>query len=62
MPRPVPTMITHFTHVGHLATIVREGLVSDTLAQTSGLLSVEVGNHDIKASRRRRVVPVPPVG
>jgi hypothetical protein len=37
----------HFTHVDHLATIVRDGLLSDTLAQTMGLLSVEVGNHEI---------------
>jgi ssDNA thymidine ADP-ribosyltransferase, DarT len=37
-------------------------LVSDTAAQRAGLIGTEVGNQDIKAMRRRRVVPVPPGG
>jgi hypothetical protein len=62
VPRPVPTPVLHFTHVDHLPTIARKGLVADTVAQASGLLAVEIGNNEIKASRRRRSVPVPPGG
>lgn len=52
----------HFTHVSHLATIVEHGLVADSLAQTNGLLAVEVGNVGIKAQRQRRAVHLPPGG
>jgi hypothetical protein len=62
LPRPAPTPVLHFTHVDHLPTIARTGLVADTVAQASGLLAVEIGNNEIKASRRRRSVPVPPGG
>lgn len=57
MPRPVPTPIVHFTRVEHLATIIRGGLLSDSRAQQSGMLQVEVGHPDIKERRRRRPVP-----
>lgn len=59
-PRPVP--VVHFTHVGHLATVVRRGLVSDSVARREGLIGVEVGDHAVKARRRRRVVPAAPGG
>lgn len=62
MPLPDPTPIYHFTHVDHVETIVRDGLVSDTAARTSGLLQVEVGNVDIEERRRLRAVPIPPGG
>lgn len=62
MTRPRPTPLLHFTHVAHLPTVVRDGLLSDSAAQRAGLIQVEVGHHDIKAKRRRRVVPVPPGG
>ena len=62
MPRPLPTPIMHFTHVDHLPLIVRAGLVSDTVAQKVDLLSVEVGNREIKERRRQRQVPVSPGG
>ncbi len=62
MPRPVPTRVVHFTHIGHLPGVVTHGLLSDTAAQARGLLTTEVGNRDIKERRRRRVVPVPPGG
>jgi len=52
----------HFTHVDHLRTIVDHGLLCDAAAQSSGLLTAEVGNVDIKRRRRARVVPVPPGG
>ena len=61
MTRPIPTTVLHFTHVGHLPTVAREGLVSDAVAR-QGLLLTEVGNHDIKARRRSRAVSVAPGG
>lgn len=59
---PVPTPILHFTHFDLLPSIVRSGLVADTQAQSSGQLTVEVGNRGIKEMRRRRPVPVAPYG
>lgn len=52
----------HFTHVDHLATIVRDGLLADVRVRATGALTVEVGNQDIKQRRRARVVPVAPRG
>lgn len=60
--RPTPTPVLHFTHIRHLATIVEHGLVSDNHAQSRALLTVEVGNREIKERRRVRIVPVEPGG
>ena len=54
MSRPIPTVIAHFTHVDHLATIVRHGLLSDTAAHERGLLTTEIGDRNIKDRRRQR--------
>lgn len=62
MTRPVPTGVLHFTHVDHLADIVRHGLVSDTVAQGHGWISREAGNPDIKKKRRAQRVPTGPGG
>lgn len=62
MPRPIPTPVMHFTRVEHLPTIISGGLLSDTLAQKSGDLQVEIGHRDIKARRRRRRVSAGPGG
>lgn len=56
--RPQPAWLYHFTRVEHLASIVREGLMSDSRAQTSGFLQLEVGNQGIKSRRRARAVPL----
>ena len=52
----------HFTHVAHLGSIARDGLLADTQAQLSASFQVEVGNLGIKDARRRRQVPLPPGG
>lgn len=62
MPRSTPTFIYHFTRVEHLASIVGSGLVCDRRAQTTGLLSIEIGNQGIKERRLCRPVPVEPGG
>lgn len=60
--RPEPTWLFHFTHVEHLETIVARGLIADSTARASGLVSVDVGNQGIKDRRRRRTVPIQPGG
>ncbi|GAA1447082.1 DUF4433 domain-containing protein [Nocardiopsis tropica] len=60
--RTIPTKVTHFTHVDHLATVIERGLLSDTAAQAAGVLTTEVGNLGIKDRRRQSAVPVPPGG
>jgi hypothetical protein len=45
-----------------LPAIAEHGLLSDTVAQSRGLLEKEVGNRGIKANRRTRVVPIAPGG
>ncbi len=62
MKRPVPTPLYHFTHVSHLASIVKDGLLSDTDAVRTGALIVEVGHAGIKERRRGRMVPIGPGG
>lgn len=62
MLRPIPTTLVHFTHVDHLATVIRHGLVADNAARTDGLVTVEVGHQGIKEQRRRRAVPIGPRG
>lgn len=57
MTRPVPTPVLHFTRIEHLATIIRDGLLPDTRAQSSGVLRQEIGHREIKAGRRTRRVP-----
>ena len=61
-PRRPSIFVMHFTHVEHLATIARDGLLSDTAAQHTKALQVEVGNRGIKEQRRQRIVPVAPGG
>lgn len=60
--RKRPTPVAHFTHVDHLVTVVRHGLLCDTAAHTAGVLTIEVGNLGIKNDRRQRAVPLPPGG
>lgn len=60
--RPQPTTLYHFTHVDHLADIVRRGLLADSAVHNTGMLRVEVGHTDIKQRRRSRLVPLPPGG
>jgi hypothetical protein len=60
--RPVPTPLCHFTHVDHIPMIIEHGLLSDSKAQTAGMLLTEVGHRGIKARRRTRPVPVGPGG
>lgn len=62
MPRPRPTLVMHFTHVSHLESIVRNGLVADSQAHGDGLLLVEVGNVGVKDKRQRQPVPIEPGG
>lgn len=61
-PRPRPTRVAHFTHVNHLASIIRFGILADRAAQDERLLTSEVGNLEIKGHRRRREVPLEPGG
>lgn len=60
--RPVPTLLYHFTHLRHLASIATRGLLSDRLASTEGLLTNEIGQSSIKSQRRGRTVPCEPGG
>lgn len=62
MARPVPTLLFHFTRVEHLATIIASGLHCDRRAQAEGLLSIEVGNREVKSLRSARGVSVHPGG
>lgn len=60
--RPTPTWLYHFTHIDHLPSVISNGLQSDTLARSSSLNTVEVGNQRIKEARRARAVEVVPHG
>ncbi|MBN9375656.1 MAG: DUF4433 domain-containing protein [Cellulomonas sp.] len=62
MPPPTPTWLYHFTHLDHLPSIVREGLIADTEVQARGLVVREAGDREIKGRRRRRAVSVGPRG
>lgn len=62
MAWPDPIHIYHFTRVEHLASIVQRGLVCDMRAQADDVLEFEVGNRDIKAARRTRIVTADPGG
>ncbi|GAT07396.1 DUF4433 domain-containing protein [Mycolicibacterium novocastrense] len=52
----------HFTHIEHLETVINNGLLCDTDAQSTGVLTREAGNVGIKAARRKRPVPIEPYG
>ncbi|WP_168200473.1 DUF4433 domain-containing protein [Allokutzneria sp. NRRL B-24872] len=55
--------IFHFTHVDNLPSLVEAGeLMADCVVRKGERSVVEVGNQDIKASRRGRRVPVEPGG
>lgn len=60
--RPLPTPVMHFTHVGHLTAIIRNGLLADNEPDIRDLLRMEVGDQRIKKRRRERPVRVPPGG
>jgi hypothetical protein len=60
MKRPVATPRYHFTHVSQLASIVKDGLLSDTDVVRSDSLMVDIGNADINERRRGRMVPIGP--
>lgn len=62
MTRPLPTRLYHFTHVDHLASIMRDGLVCDSAAHAPGRLTTEVGNTSVKELRRRQPVGAGPGG
>lgn len=53
--RPVPTRLYNFTSIDHLETIVQHGLLADTTAAATGLITVVVGNRGIKERRRSAV-------
>lgn len=57
MSRPNPTLLYHFTHIGHLGSVAAKGLLSDTHAAESGLITTEIGQPGIKYQRRCRPVP-----
>lgn len=60
--RKRPTLVMHFTHVDHLATVIEQGLLSDSAAHAAGVLTVEVGELGIKGNRREREFPLAPGG
>jgi hypothetical protein len=60
--RPDPTLLFHFTHLDHLATLPKTGLLCDSAAQASGLIVHEAGKPGVKEQRRGHPVPCPPGG
>ncbi|WP_297004830.1 DUF4433 domain-containing protein, partial [uncultured Corynebacterium sp.] len=56
--RKIPTQVLHFTHVDHLPSLIRHGLLADSVVQGNGFLTNEVGNRQIKDGRRTRRVPI----
>lgn len=62
MMRPLPTKVYHFTRIEHLTTIVTQGLLSDSQAQSTGLMQVEVGQQSIKRRRAETRVLLGPGG
>jgi hypothetical protein len=52
----------HFTHVEHLETVIRDGLLCDADACGTGVLAREAGHRSIKAGRRQRPIPIHPFG
>lgn len=62
MTTPPRGLLYHFTHMSNLASIARSGLHCDSNVMDRGLAFIEVGDQDIKTTRRTRSVPVPPGG
>jgi hypothetical protein len=54
--------IAHFTHLDNLVSIAARGALTCDRQAQKGQLVTEVGDPEIKASRRNRVVPVAPGG
>jgi hypothetical protein len=54
--------ILHFTHADNIAAIVECGQLKCDVLARDGLTRTEVGDPDIKESRRRRAIPVGPGG
>ncbi len=62
MPRPIPTVVCHFTHIDNLPSIVGNGLRPDSEVTVGSALQQEAGEPRIKAARRRRQVTIEPGG
>jgi hypothetical protein len=54
--------ILHFTHIDNVPMIARSGALVCDLQAGQGLMRAEVGDLEIKESRRRREIPVGPGG
>ncbi len=54
--------IYHFTHVNNLKAIRAAGFLRCDSVAREGMTRTEVGDPDIKESRRRRVIPIEPRG
>ena len=54
--------IYHFTHVDNIGAIRAAGRLRCDAVARDGLTKTEVGDPDIKESRRRRVIPIAPGG
>lgn len=59
MPPPSQIKLFHFTHVDHVASIARTGLLSDGKEPD---LQHEAGDREIKARRRRQIIDASPGG
>ena len=62
MTTPRRGLLFHFTHVDNLLAIAANGLLCDHEAAAQGLLTIDIGNQDIKSRRRERPVPTGPQG
>ncbi len=62
MTTPERGLLFHFTHIDNLASVVTNGLASDSTVQATGQLQREVGDQGIKARRRARVIGLAPGG
>ena len=59
VPPPSQIKLFHFTHVDHVASIARTGLLSDGKEPD---LQHEAGDREIKARRRRQIIDASPGG
>ena len=62
MTTPRRGLLFHFTHVDNLPAIVTAGLVCDRSATARDLVSIDIGQQDVKSRRRQRAVPISPGG